>query len=40
MERHAVLANWHATFRDLRLADVPLQEWLAFHAARREANRG
>jgi hypothetical protein len=26
---------WEATFTDLRLAGITLDEWLAFHRARR-----
>lgn len=31
-----VLTNWHATFTDLRLANVTLQDWLAWHTADRK----
>ena len=27
--------DWNATFTDLRLAGVTLDEWLAYHRARR-----
>ncbi len=30
-----MISNWFATFKDLREAGITLDEWLAFHKARR-----
>jgi len=37
MTRAEVLANWYATFNDLRLAGISLTEWLAFHRGKTHA---
>ena len=30
-ERDVVLADWYATFTQLREQEISLQEWLAYH---------
>jgi hypothetical protein len=35
MTLRAKALDWYATFTDLRLAGVTLDEWLAYHRARR-----
>jgi len=30
------MANWYATFKELREAGISLNDWLAFHKMRRE----
>ena len=30
-----MMANWYATFEELRLAGIPLHAWLEFHRLRR-----